>query len=176
VRDIVIANVDTQAETFIVRVDVGGSKYIIWTGSVPAGGSARLENSSGRWVVYNAAGLEVTTGSTGTASDIEVLVQSFTYLTSSPLDFGALVAGDIILNSEVEITTVFDDAAAIVTLGVSTATGSILNSAELDPNSLGVYQDMANHDISGADAMRIQIVPGTSTQGAGRAIITIRRA
>lgn len=174
-RDVTIFNVDTQANTITVRVDVGGSKFPVWTGSVPAGGSVRLENSSGRWTVYNSSGLVVTT-TVGSTPTFEVLVQAFTYLSSLPLDFGALTAGDIIVNSEVEISTVFDDGTSIVTLGLSTATGSILNSGEINPLVLGNYQDTSNHDISGADAVRLQIVPGTSTQGAGRAIVTIRRA
>ena len=109
-------------------------------------------------------------------ADTETLIQSFTFSTTSPLDFGTLGSGDIVLNSEVEISTVFDDASTVVTLGLSTATGSILSSGEINPLKTGTYQDMANHDISGADAIRLQIVPGTSTQGAGRAIVTVRRA
>lgn len=107
---------------------------------------------------------------------LEILIQDFNFDDSSPLDFGSLANGDEIVDAEVEITTVFDDANALVTLGQTTITGNILNSAQIDPLTVGTYHNGENFPITGADGVRIQVVPGTSTQGQGRALVTIRRA
>ena len=107
---------------------------------------------------------------------LEIIDQIFNFDDASPVDFGILASGDEIVDTEVEITTVFDDAAAIVTLGQTTATGNILDAARIDPTSLGTYHNAENFQITGADGVRIQIVPGSSTKGQGRAVVTIRRA
>ncbi len=64
VRDIVIHNSDTQLNTVTLRVDVSTTKFIVWTGDIPIGGFARLENSTGRIVIYNSVG-EETSSTTG---------------------------------------------------------------------------------------------------------------
>lgn len=110
------------------------------------------------------------------SGQIDIIDQVFNFDDSSPIDFGTLVNGDEIVNTEVEITTIFDDAAAIVTLGQTTDTGNILNANQIDPINVGTYHNAENFKITGADGVRIQIVPGTSTQGQGRAVVTIRRA
>lgn len=107
---------------------------------------------------------------------LEILTQIFNFDDVSPIDFGTLKAGDEIVDAEVEITTTFDDASALVTLGQTTVTGNILNSAQIDPTVVGTYHNAENFKITGADGVRIQVVPGTSTQGQGRALVTIRRA
>ena len=110
------------------------------------------------------------------SGQIDIIDKVFNFNDASPIDFGTLKNGDEIVNAELEITTVFDDAAALVTLGQTTSTGNILNSAQIDPLTLGTYHNGENFKITGADGVRIQIVPGTSTQGQGRAVVTIRRA
>jgi len=107
-------------------------------------------------------------------AELQVIKQAFSFV-DGIIDFGALVAGNDVLDCELEITTPFDDPAAVVTLGLTSATGSILNSAQIDPTSVGTYHSAENIIITISDGIRIQVVPGTSTQGAGRAIITIRR-
>lgn len=64
VRDLTIFNVDTIDHTITLRVDVSGGKFNVWSGSIPTGGFARLENSTGRIVIYNAVG-EETSSTTG---------------------------------------------------------------------------------------------------------------
>lgn len=64
VRDIVIHNGDTQANTVTLQVDVSATKFIVWSGDIPIGGFARLENSTGRIVIYNSVG-EETSSTTG---------------------------------------------------------------------------------------------------------------
>jgi hypothetical protein len=62
VRDLVIFNVDTQINHVTLQVDVGGTKFKIWEGDIAPGGFARLENSTGRFVVYSALGEETSSG------------------------------------------------------------------------------------------------------------------
>lgn len=56
VRDVTIFNLDDQTNTITIRVDVAASKFNIWKGDVPAGGYVKLENSSGRWTIYDSTG------------------------------------------------------------------------------------------------------------------------
>jgi hypothetical protein len=62
VRDLTIFNVDTQTNTLTLRVDIGGAKHNLWTGDVTAGGFVRLENSTGRVVIYSSLGEETSSG------------------------------------------------------------------------------------------------------------------
>jgi len=106
----------------------------------------------------------------------QTVIQSFTYLDSSPLDFDSFVAGDEILDSEIEITTVFDDPAAALSLGtILQGANVILAISHIDPTVLGTYHNPINYTIGGADQGRLAINPGTSTQGAGRVVLTVRR-
>ena len=110
------------------------------------------------------------------SADLKILKAIFTFTTGSPLDFGTLIAGDDIINAEIDITTVFDDPATLITLGQVSNPGNIFSSADVDPITLGTYHVGENFLVSGVDSIRLQILPGTSTQGAGRVTLTVRRA
>lgn len=110
------------------------------------------------------------------SADLKVLTATFTFATGSPLDFGTLVSGDDIIDSEIDITTVFDDAATLISLGQVSSPGNIFSTADLDPTKLGTYHNGMNFLVSGSDSICLQILPGTSTQGAGRVTLTVRRA
>lgn len=110
------------------------------------------------------------------SADLKILRASFTFATGSPLDFGVLVAGDDIINADIDITTVFDDSASLLSLGQVSSPGNIFSTADVDPTKLGTYHVGTNFLVSGADSIRLQILPGTSTQGAGRITLTVRRA
>jgi len=101
---------------------------------------------------------------------------TFLFSTSSPVDFGSLVAGDQIIESSVIIDTVFDDAAALLSLGLTSDPGNIFATNRIDPQTVGTYSSDENLLIAGADSIRLQIIPGTSIQGGGRVVIVIRRA
>ena len=103
-------------------------------------------------------------------------VEDFDFTTTSPHDFAPLEAGDYVTDWELEVTTAFDDPAAWLTLGTVSATGSILAINQNDPGTVGTYASQENFKASGSDAVRLVISPGTSTQGAGRVVVTIRRA
>jgi len=106
----------------------------------------------------------------------EIVEQLFLFSDSNPLDFSSLVLGDLIADAEIEITTVFDDPAAMLSLGLVSATGSILTTAQNNPQALGVYANGENFPITGPDQIRLQILPGASTQGAGRVVIYLKKA
>lgn len=110
------------------------------------------------------------------SADLRILRATFTFATASPLDFGTLVSGDEILDAEIDITTVFDDAAALLSLGQVSSPGNIFSTADVDTTKLGTYHVGENFLVSGADSIRLQNLPGTSTQGAGRVTLTVRRA
>ena len=110
------------------------------------------------------------------SGQLDIIDQVFNWNDASPVDFGTLVNGDEIVNTEVEITTVFDDAAALVAIGQVTNPSNILDTARIDPQNIGTYANQENFKITGADGVRISITPGTSTQGQGRVVVTIRRA
>lgn len=99
----------------------------------------------------------------------------FTYSDASPIDFGTLAADEVIVDSDIIIDTPFDDPTAILTLGLTSNTGNILPSSAIDPTVAGTYNSSENFVISGSDSVRLQIVPGTSTQGSGKVIVTVRR-
>jgi len=104
----------------------------------------------------------------------EALEASFLFNTPSPLVFGTLNPGDLIINSEIEITTPFNDPASI--LQASLVSGPILiNAGENDPTTNGTYGAERNTDITLPDQASLTIIPGASTQGAGRIILNVRR-
>lgn len=99
---------------------------------------------------------------------------TFNYLTSSPLDFGTLAAGNVVLDVDVIITTAFDDAATILSFGLVSNPGAMLPSNTIDPLATGTYNGGEDVVVAGVDAFRLQVLPGTSTQGAGLVIATVR--
>ena len=99
----------------------------------------------------------------------------FTFTTPTPLDFGALVSGDVIVDSDVVIETPFDDPAAMLSFGLQSSPGNILPIAAIDPSTAGTYNNGADFPVSGPDGFRLQIIPGASTQGSGRVVVSVRR-
>ena len=107
---------------------------------------------------------------------VETETTTFAFDTASPIDFGSLVAGDQILESEVVIDTVFDDAAALLALGQVSDPGNILPTNQINAQVTGTYANAENFLVAGADQLRLQITPFASTQGSGRVVVRIRRA
>lgn len=98
----------------------------------------------------------------------------FTRLSGNPFDFGALVAGEAIIEVAVLIEVAFDDPTTVITFGKASATGGILPSNTIDPTTPGTYNSEEVVPVTAADACRLQVVPGASTQGAGRVVVTIQ--
>lgn len=129
-----------------------------------------------QWVAYGLTNTSWTniTGGSGASAAFEYT--TFDYTTTSPLDFGLLNPGDVVVLSDVIVEVPFDDPTAILTLGQASNTGNILDSTSIDPTTSGTYNSIQAFPISGADAIRLQVVPGTSTQGSGIVVVSIRRA
>ena len=102
------------------------------------------------------------------------IVQAFTFATASPLDFGTVAADDEIMQSELVYTTAFD-ASSTVDLGLTSAPGGLIATAENDPEAAATYSANDNTLLASADTFRLRITPGASAAGEGRAVITIRR-
>lgn len=111
----------------------------------------------------------------GKQLDQPYVSEVFTFVTASPLDFGVLYAGDEIVEAQLIIEVPFDDPAAVVTLGLQSATGVLLSSGDIDPTVVGTYSTEAARNVVAADAVRVQVVPGASTQGSGRVVVSVRR-
>jgi len=119
------------------------------------------------------------------ADDVDTLLDALENLVIISFDFnfteapfktfGSLLNGDEIIDAEVEILTVFDDAATLLRLTLVTAAFDILESTNIDPLEVGVYHNGENKLLSASDQLRIVITPGISTQGAGRVNVLVRR-
>ncbi len=89
----------------------------------------------------------------------------FTFATASPLAVVSLAAGEYIARADVQITTAFDNAGALLTLGDSGDPDSILTSAEIDATLVGSYRTFDYFE--GAASIELAITPAGSTAGAG---------
>jgi hypothetical protein len=103
------------------------------------------------------------------------LTLDFAYNDISPIDFGLLLGGETIIDVDVVIATPFDDPSAMLSVGLASSPGNILPTSAIDPTTAGTYNCGEDFNITGSDAVRLQIVPGSSTQGSGKVIVTVRR-
>lgn len=56
IKDVVIHNIDSMSKDFIIRIDDGGGKFIVFRANLISDGSLILENNSGKWCRYDANG------------------------------------------------------------------------------------------------------------------------
>ena len=99
----------------------------------------------------------------------------FQFDTVSPLTLFNLIASDTIDKVEVCITEAFDDSAATLEVGTVGNPSLIFSSSQINPQKVGDYVCDQNFLITVAEVLRLTINPGTSTQGKGFVVITIRR-
>lgn len=111
----------------------------------------------------------------GGGENEDLFEQDFTYASPNVIDFGSLAFGSTIIESQVIIETAFNDPTAMLTLGQTTIAGNIFASNETDPTTPGTYLSEVCYPISVTDTLRLQVLPGASTQGSGRVIVTVRR-
>lgn len=109
-------------------------------------------------------------------ADLETIIEDFTYLSPSVIDFGTLNLGDALVETRIEVDQVFDDPASMISIGPVSNPDSLLSTNETDPSKACTYSTQQSFKPTALDAMRLKISAGTSTQGAGRAIIILRRA
>lgn len=137
-------------------------------------------NKGRAWVNYDATGgaalwAEITGGTTISGNEVAFEID-FTFADVSPLLIGVLSPGDKIIHSELQIKTPFDDPLAQLELGDIATPGRFIGATENLPGRFGTYTNGQNFDIPAADAVRLTITPGASTQGTGQVIVTVRRA
>ncbi len=102
-----------------------------------------------------------------------VLVQGFDYTSVGAINFGALEAGDSIVNTQLVIDVPFDDPSTLLSIGLTSNPDGILASTEIDPLVASTYGMQANFLVTGADALRLKVFPFSSTQGAGRVVVLV---
>lgn len=100
---------------------------------------------------------------------------SFEFDTASPLTIFNLLSNDLIDKSEVTITEPFDDPSATLELGTVANPDLIFSTSQIDAQAVGDYVCDKNIKITTNETMRLNINPGSSTQGKGFVLITIRR-
>jgi len=117
---------------------------------------------------------ERTGGGAGGGGELRTLLYEFTYI-DGVVDFGTLIANDLVIETRITITVIFNDAAATVSIGPVSNPDSLLATNQTNPQVARDYITEQDFKAAGADSMRLKISPGTSTQGAGRALIVFRR-
>ena len=104
----------------------------------------------------------------------EGLCKDFAYNDISPINFGILRIGDLIVESELEIIIPFDDPAAVLQLTAS-GVGTLIPQNGNDATEVAVYGNSENFKVTLASSLNVVITPGTSTQGSGRVTVTVKR-
>jgi hypothetical protein len=109
---------------------------------------------------------------------ITTIETSFTFATASPITIATgLKAGDLLLGSKLMITTVFDDAAATISIGTTNLGATVLHDViHNNPQALGTYETQDIVAVTMADNVTLTLTPGASTTGAGTAVVSIKRA
>jgi hypothetical protein len=115
-------------------------------------------------------------GAGASAANMQAVVVPFAFNTASPLTVRAMVNGESVLDSEIVITQVFDDPAAVLALGTVASPSALIPNSDNDPQTLGTYGSDENINFTGAETVRLTITPGTSTQGVGFVILIVKRA
>lgn len=101
---------------------------------------------------------------------------NFTFATASPLLVGTQAADEMIVRSEVVITTAFDGPTAGVVLGTAFTPGLVLDTNEVKARRLGQYLSLEVFEAPGvATPIRLTITPGGSSAGAGYVLQTYRK-
>jgi hypothetical protein len=95
----------------------------------------------------------------------------FSYNTASPLTLTGLLPNDVIDTVEITVTTPFNDPAATLSVGTVLTPNLCLT---IPANVIGSFEAEENFKMVGAETLRLSIVPGTSTQGAGYCTFTLR--
>lgn len=112
---------------------------------------------------------------TGAANE-EAICVTFNYNDLSPVVLTTLNAGDKVIISEIKISTPFDDVASFVRLGTPASPDLLMRAIDSKTSRIGTYSSQQNEDIAVGTTLQLIISPGTSTQGVGQVIVTIRRA
>lgn len=157
-------NAATNTPALASGVGGPGDVYIVGTA-----GATSLDGITdwdvGDWAVFN-----------GTADQWEKIDNSepvtdvlfdFTFVTGSPANLGALLAGSVVEWAQIVITTPFDDGAATVELGTAADPDAIFTSAMTNIGVENVYDTHVPLRIGAGTSLQLTISPAASTAGAG---------
>lgn len=101
---------------------------------------------------------------------------NFTFASGSPLLVGTQAADEMIVRSEVVITTAFDGPTAGVVLGTTSTPGLVLDTNEVKAKRQGQYLSLEVFEAPGvATPIRLTIASGGSSAGAGYVLQTYRK-
>lgn len=108
-------------------------------------------------------------GSSADAEEIKTL--AFSFSTSSPATILAIPAGGRIISVGVQITTPFDDASSLITIGDAGNTSRLMAANQNIPNEIGESESHVGYQYVALSSIILTIVPGASTQGSGVAYV-----
>lgn len=112
----------------------------------------------------------------GGSGDLEEVCVPFQYNSTSPLVIDNIVAGQKVVNSEIEILTPFDDPGAVLRLGTFADDDLIMTEDMNNPQIVHLSVNHDNFEFLVNDSVILTISPGTSTQGSGKVNLTIDRS
>jgi hypothetical protein len=176
-------NLATQPGTYgtlaraVIALARAGTERVVSEGIDPnatgGGGPTGATGAAGPTGATGAAGVTGATGATGASSDETVGKVPFTF-TGGTMLLQALVPGNLLDRAAVLIETPFDDPAASVTLGTSTAPGLVFAPGDIDVTFPATYDDSALFPFNIPDLLVLSIHPGSSTQGSGILLYKLR--
>ena len=120
-------------------------------------GTVEFRNSGGAWTPIPSS----------TSSGANTFKVTFAFNTASPVTIAALATGDVVMITNLTITTTFDDAAATLQIGVAGDTGAVIDTTDNVPGTAANYQSITPYTAVSNTNLILSINPGTATQGAG---------
>lgn len=129
------------------------------------GGTVEFKNSGGSW---NAIPSSVSSGA-------NTFKQTFAFNTGSPLTITTLAFGDVVMITNLQITTAFNDANATLQIGVTGDTGAVISTGDNTPGVVANYQSLTPYTATANTDLILTLSPGTSNTGAGTITVLIHK-
>jgi hypothetical protein len=127
---------------------------------------ALWRNSDGAFAWVPAGGMSV-----GGDSTFKI---GYTFLSGTLALGPALLAGNLVHDTQIVVTVPFDDATATLELGTNVAPVSLNDVAENDPQAIGRYPGAwRDRQAVGAEQTQLVVTPAASTQGSGYVLFTV---
>ena len=120
-------------------------------------GTVQFRNNGGSWTDIPSS----------VSSGANTFKQSFTFASGSPVTIAALNTGDVVMITNIQLTTAFDQAGATLQIGVSGDTGAVISTADNTPTVVANYQSLTPYTALANTDLILTITPSGSSQGAG---------
>ena len=108
-------------------------------------------------------------------SNLDAIYAPISFSAFSPVVLANLSAGDIVVDCEIHVETIFDDPASFVTVGTPADISSVMSTSESDATIQATYGTDENYIATISQVLQATVSSGASTQGAGYVLATIRR-